>query len=154
MITEIQNLIVRPGELVTAEKWNAVIKFLTRDVTGPNVVKSATGWHVRRDPRPESTVKTAVITAVGTTVFTGEFRDDNGDPIGDPFTIYCLSAPAISGVMGAQNLADCDPHLVVGDRVNVEQRTQEVADGVYVSGWWAVPMFTVFDCETTDCTEL
>ena len=110
----------------------------------------------RQRQRRIPVIRTAVITGFSPNGFTffGEFRDKNGDPIGLPFPIYAFSGPAVAGVMGQQDLRDCDPKRVVDDRINILYKTQEVDDGVTIEGWWAVANFTLFNCQTADCTDL
>lgn len=42
---------VREGDALSAEDWNRLRKLASRRVTGPLVVETSEGWHIRRDPR-------------------------------------------------------------------------------------------------------
>lgn len=41
----------KKGDAVSARVRNEIVRLLKRTITGPNVVETAYGWHVRRDPR-------------------------------------------------------------------------------------------------------
>ncbi len=38
----------KKGNPVSAKAWNEIIRLLKRTITGPNVVETAYGWHIRR----------------------------------------------------------------------------------------------------------
>ena len=43
---------VKKGDPLSAREYNEIIRLLKRKVTGPNVVETATGWHIRPEPPP------------------------------------------------------------------------------------------------------
>jgi len=92
-------------------------------------------------------VQVAEIVAINATTFSCRWHDADGLPTGDAFTVYIVSLPVVGGLIGQQDPADCDPRRVVGDLLRVEYRTQYIGGGQYLNGWWAVPEFTLFECE-------
>ena len=96
---------------------------------------------------PGPQVMTAEITAINATTFTCKWHDADGNVTGDAFTVRIFSLPLVGGVAGAQDPQDCDPQRVVGDLLRIEYRSQYVGGGSYVTDWWAVQEFTLFDCE-------
>lgn len=45
-----ESLKVREGDPITMERWNALVDLAARKVTGPNVVETSSGWHIRGVP--------------------------------------------------------------------------------------------------------
>lgn len=47
---------VMKGDPISARQWNEVLRLLKRNVTGPDVIETATGWHIKRsfDIRPDT----------------------------------------------------------------------------------------------------
>ena len=41
---------VKAGDPLSASEHNEIIRLLNRRVTGPNVIETSTGWHIRPDP--------------------------------------------------------------------------------------------------------
>lgn len=58
-----------PGDVVSSRQHNEIIQLLKRKVTGPLVVETAEGWHVRRDP----TRKQAMMGRITGSVFDGTY---------------------------------------------------------------------------------
>ncbi len=45
--------IAKDGDVISAAQWNELVRLAKREVTGPRVVKSPDGWHIRDAPRTE-----------------------------------------------------------------------------------------------------
>jgi len=110
-INEIVLRKVKRGDPISAREWNEFVRLLKRTITGPNVVETSTGWHIKGggddDPATLVVENTSGETAPeGGCIEIYDFDTDGGifmfrKPTGDNLpNVYVLKQELDDGIIG------------------------------------------------------
>jgi hypothetical protein len=78
--------------------------------------------------------------------------DQNGSPTGDAFEVRAITLPPFGSpgqIADQRNLQQCFPNFATNDPLPIVERSVWIGgtgSGVFVSGWWAWPIFTLSGC--------